>query len=46
LIAGHLYKIGADRILRRYVREHERPRIFAEAHEGIAGRHYAGKPTV
>jgi hypothetical protein len=29
LIAGHLYKMGADSILRRYVLEHERPRILA-----------------
>jgi hypothetical protein len=45
LIAGHLYKMGADSILRRCVLEHERPRILAEAHEGIAGGHYAGKYT-
>jgi transposase InsO family protein len=45
LIAGHLYKMGADNILRRCVLEHERPRILAEAHEGIAGGHYAGKAT-
>jgi hypothetical protein len=25
--------------------ESERPLILAEAHEGIAGRHYAGKET-
>jgi hypothetical protein len=35
LIAGHLYKMGADNILQRYVIEHERPRVLAEAHEGI-----------
>jgi hypothetical protein len=46
LIAGHLYKMGADSILRRCVLEHERPRILAESHEGIAGGHYAGKATV
>jgi hypothetical protein len=43
LIARHLYKMGADRILRRCVLEHERPIILVEAHEGIAGGHYAGK---
>jgi hypothetical protein len=43
LIAGHLYKLGADNILRRCVMEHERPIILAEAHEGIVGGHYAGK---
>jgi hypothetical protein len=34
--------MGADIILRRYVLEHERPRILAEAHEGMEGGHYAG----
>jgi hypothetical protein len=43
LIAGHLYKLGADNILRRCVMEHESPIILAEAHEGIAGGHYTGK---
>jgi transposase InsO family protein len=37
--------MGADSILRRYVLEHERPRVLAESHEGIAGGHYAGKAT-
>ena len=46
LIAGHLYKMGADNILRRCVLEHERPRILAKAHEGIDGGHYAGKYTM
>jgi hypothetical protein len=46
LIAGHLYKMGADNILRICVLEHERPRILAEAHEGITGGHYAGKDIV
>jgi hypothetical protein len=45
LIAGHLYKMGADSILRRYVLDHERPRILAEAHEGIVGGNYVGKAT-
>jgi hypothetical protein len=45
LIAGHLYNIGAEKILRRCVMEHERPIILAEVHEGIVGRHYAGKAT-
>jgi hypothetical protein len=43
LIVGNLYKMGADKILRRCVLEHERPRILAEAHEGIEGGHYAGQ---
>jgi hypothetical protein len=42
LIAGHLYKMGVDSILRRYVLEHERPRILVEAHDGITGGNYAG----
>jgi hypothetical protein len=46
LIDEHLYKMGADSILRKCVLEHERPRILAESHEGIAGRHYVGKDIV
>jgi hypothetical protein len=46
LIAGHLYKMGTDRILRRCLLEHERPRILAEAHEEIDGRNYAEKYTI
>jgi hypothetical protein len=45
LIARHLYNMGIDSILRRYILDHERPRILIEAHEGIAGGHYAGKDT-
>jgi hypothetical protein len=37
--------MGTDNILQRYVLEHERTRILAEAHEGIEGGHYAGKDT-
>jgi hypothetical protein len=46
LIAGHLYKMGVDNILRRCVMEHEHPINLAESHEGIVGGHYAGKSTV
>jgi hypothetical protein len=46
LIARHLYKMGIDSILRRYVLEYERPRILAEAHEGIVGGNYTGNSTV
>ena len=46
LIVGQLHKLGPDKILRRYVLEHERRRILEEAHVGVAGGHYAGKPTV
>jgi hypothetical protein len=45
LIAGHLYKMGADIILRRCVFEYEWPKILAEPHEGIVGVHYAAKDT-
>jgi hypothetical protein len=46
LIAGKLYKMGPDDILRRCVMEVERPLILAESHEGITGGHYAGKETM
>jgi hypothetical protein len=45
MIAGNLYKMGAYNVLRRFVLEHERPRILAEVHEGIDGGHYVGKST-
>jgi hypothetical protein len=45
LIAGQLYKMGLDDILRRCVMESERPFILAEAHEDITRGHYAGKET-
>jgi hypothetical protein len=45
LIAGHLYKMGTDSILCRYVLEHERPRVLVESHEGIIGGNYEGKAT-
>jgi ABC-type antimicrobial peptide transport system ATPase subunit len=41
-IAGNLYKLGADRIL-RCVLEHEMPMILSEAHEAIARGHYVGR---
>jgi hypothetical protein len=43
LITGNLYKMGTNNILQRYVVEHERSRILAEAHEGLTGGHYTGK---
>jgi transposase InsO family protein len=45
LIAGQLYKMGPDDILRRCDMEAEIPLILAEEHEGIAQGHYAGKET-
>jgi hypothetical protein len=46
LIAGQLYKMGPNEILRRCVMEAELPMILKESHEGIAGGHYAGKTTM
>jgi hypothetical protein len=43
LIAGQLYKMGVNSILRRCVLKHEIIRVLAEAHEGIEGGNYAGK---
>jgi hypothetical protein len=43
LIAGNLYKLGAEKILRRCVLEHERLMILEEAYHGIVGGNYAGK---
>jgi hypothetical protein len=37
LIAGHLYNMGIDNILRICVLEHERPRILAEAQKVFHG---------
>jgi hypothetical protein len=45
LIAGQLYKMGPNEILRICVMEVERPLILTEAHEGIIRGHYAGKET-
>jgi hypothetical protein len=45
LIAGNLYKLGADGILRCCVLEHERPMILEEEHDEIARGHYAGRET-
>jgi hypothetical protein len=43
LIAGILYKLGADGILRRCVVEQEITTILEEVHNMIVGGHYAGK---
>jgi len=45
LIAGQLYKLGPNEILRRCVVDHEKALILEEAHAGIAGGHYAGRAT-
>jgi hypothetical protein len=45
MIAGHLYKLGVDGIMRICVMEHERSIVLAESHEGIVGGNYARNPT-
>lgn len=45
LIAGHLYNMGLDEILRRYVPKHETQITLIEAHSGVIGGHYVGKAT-
>ena len=45
LIAGSLYKLCADWILRRCVLSHEIPIILDKYHEGVVGGHYIGKAT-
>ncbi|MCO5563733.1 hypothetical protein L7F22_017380 [Adiantum nelumboides] len=42
LIAGTLYKLGKDDILRRCAREDEYLYILQEAHMGVAGGHFSG----
>lgn len=46
VIAGHLYKMGSDEILRCYVPDFEHNRILAESHEGVVGGNYVGKATM
>jgi len=45
LIAGQLYKLRPDEILRRCILDHEKGSVLEEAHGGVAGVHYAGKAT-
>ena len=45
VIARHLYKMGNDEILRRYVPEFERSNILMDAHGGTTGGHYEGRAT-
>jgi hypothetical protein len=45
-IVGHLYKMGIDNILRRYILDHEQLIILVEAHKGISRGNYAGKDTM
>ena len=46
LIAGHMYKLGADEILHRCVFYYEQPWVMSEAHAGVVRGHYVGKSTV
>ena len=45
LIAGQLYRLGQDGLLRRCVCEHEMHDALREAHGGIAGGHFSGDAT-
>ncbi|MCO5600414.1 hypothetical protein L7F22_054526 [Adiantum nelumboides] len=45
LIAGTLYKLEKDEILRRCAREDEYLYILQEAHMGVAGEHFSGELT-
>ena len=45
LIAGQLYKLGLDEILRRCILPHEQGPILEEALAGITGGHYGGRAT-
>jgi hypothetical protein len=45
LIAGQLYKLGLDNILKRCVLDHERQDILWESHNRVAGGHIGGKAT-
>eukprot|EP00253_Pinus_taeda_P006962 PITA_06962 len=45
VIAGHLYEMGNNEILHRYVPEFEQRPILAKAHGGVAGGHYADHAT-
>jgi hypothetical protein len=45
LITGQLYKLGLENILRRYIINHERPKILWECHSGFVGGHVGGKET-
>jgi len=45
LIAGQLYNLGPDEILRRCILDHEKASILEEVHRGVARGHYGGKAT-
>lgn len=43
---GHLYKMGVDEILQRYVLDSERNSILVESHGGATRGYYVGKATM
>lgn len=43
VITRHLYKMGNDEILQRYVPEFEQSNVLTDAHGSAAGGHYAGR---
>jgi len=45
VIVGHLYKMGFNEVLRRYVPDFESSSILADSHGGVEGGHYAGRAT-
>ena len=45
VIAGQLYKMGIDQVMRRCVRPHEQEAVLAEAHQGVCGGHFSGETT-
>ena len=45
LVSDILYHKGSDGIWRRAIRHFEKKAILQEAHQGIAGGHYAGEST-
>lgn len=46
IIAGNLYKMGSNGVLRRYVLDYKRQSILTEAHRGFSRGSYAGRATV
>lgn len=45
LIAGQLYKLGLDEVLRKCILDHEHEAIMWECHSGVAGGHVGAKST-
>ena len=45
VIAGQLYKMGIDQVMRRCVRPHEQEAVLKEAHQGVCGGHFSGETT-